>query len=67
MRRALALGSLLLLACLAACAGPRLTRSTSTAQLPAPIVRRVDAPARRMEGTPWPILSTAEATVPCDT
>ena len=54
MRRALFLA--LVPALFSACAGPRLPFPATTARLPAPVVRRVDTPPRRIE-----TLKTVEA------
>ena len=60
------LGTVLVLALLSACAGPRLSAPAATASLPKPVVQRVTAPVR-CEGVPWPVLPVAESSVPCDT
>jgi hypothetical protein len=62
---ALAFGCALLLAPLAACAGPRLVGREPTARLPAPAVRRVEGPVLRTEGVAWPLHPPAETI--CDT
>ena len=67
MRSNLKIALVLVFALLAACAGPRLASSATTAHLPAPVVQRLDTPPVRTRGVPWPVPTSPDVAADCDT